>query len=139
MRELADAARIEAFMRGLADTAKRDGRVYFTGGTTAVLMGWRPTTVDVDARFVPEHDELLRAIPALKETLQLNVELASPPAPPPAPAYARRPRSRPIPRPAAPARPAPRRNTLPRRARSGPGRAAPRAPPRVWAPAPTRA
>jgi hypothetical protein len=65
-------------MRGLADAAERPARVYFTGGTTAVLMGWRPTTIDVDVRFVPERDDLLRAIPSLKESLRLNVELASP-------------------------------------------------------------
>jgi hypothetical protein len=65
-------------MHGLAGVASREGRVYFTGGATAVLQGWRPTSIDVDVRFVPEHDELFRAIPALKEELQLNVELASP-------------------------------------------------------------
>jgi len=78
VRELADAARIRALMRGLADAAKQPAHVYFTGGTTAVLMGWRPTTIDVDLRFVPDRDELLRAVPALKESLELNVELASP-------------------------------------------------------------
>lgn len=49
-----------------------------TGGATAVLHGWRATTVDVDVKFVPERDELFRAIQALKEDLQINVELASP-------------------------------------------------------------
>jgi hypothetical protein len=79
VRALADAARIRGFMQGLAQAASHEGRVYFTGGATAVLLGWRPTTIDVDVRFVPEHDELFRAVPALKEKLQLNVELASPP------------------------------------------------------------
>jgi hypothetical protein len=54
-------------------------RIYLTGGSTAVIEGWRETTVDVDLRFEPEADELLRAIPALKELLGVNVELASPP------------------------------------------------------------
>jgi hypothetical protein len=48
------------------------------GGATAVLMGWRSTTIDVDFVMRPEDDALLRAIPALKEELQINVELASP-------------------------------------------------------------
>lgn len=48
------------------------------GGTTAVLMGWRLSTVDVDLVMRPEDDALLRAIPALKNDLELNVELASP-------------------------------------------------------------
>lgn len=78
MRALADAGRIRRFMAGLADAARADARVYFTGGATAVLMGWRSSTIDVDLQLEPEHDSLLRAIPALKETLQVNVELASP-------------------------------------------------------------
>ena len=53
-------------------------RVYFTGGTTAVLMGWRDSTVDVDLRFEPEIDEFFRAIPEIKEKLQINIELAAP-------------------------------------------------------------
>jgi hypothetical protein len=52
--------------------------VFFTGGVTAVLLGWRPSTIDVDLKILPERDALLRAIPELKEALQLNVELASP-------------------------------------------------------------
>jgi Nucleotidyltransferase of unknown function (DUF6036) len=79
MRELADAARVRRLMRGLSEAADRETTVYFTGGASAVLLGWRATTIDVDLRFVPESDRLLRAIPNLKEELQINVELASPP------------------------------------------------------------
>jgi hypothetical protein len=78
MREVADLERIRRFMRRLGAEARRPARVYFTGGATAVLLGWRPSTIDVDLRLVPEHDELLRALPALKEDLRLNIELASP-------------------------------------------------------------
>lgn len=78
MRALADADRIRKFMQALAEDAREEGRVYFTGGATAVLSGWRPSTIDVDLKLVPEQDVLLRAIPRLKEQLQLNVELASP-------------------------------------------------------------
>ena len=53
--------------------------MYLTGGATAVLEGWRQSTIDVDLRFEPESDALLREIPALKESLGVNVELASPP------------------------------------------------------------
>jgi hypothetical protein len=42
-----------------------------------VLSGWRESTIDVDLKLVPEDDVLLRAIPELKESLRLNVELAS--------------------------------------------------------------
>lgn len=78
VRALADDHRIHRFMRALGEAAIADARVYFTGGATAVLHGWRATTIDVDIRIVPEHDALFRAIPRLKETLELNVELASP-------------------------------------------------------------
>jgi hypothetical protein len=78
MRAVADLERIRRFMRRLGAEARRPARVYFTGGATAVLLGWRPSTIDVDLRLVPEHDELLRALPALKEDLRLNIELASP-------------------------------------------------------------
>ena len=78
MRALARAATIRRFMDALAAAARAEGRVYFTGGATAGLSGWRDATIDVDLQLVPEHDALLRAIPALKDSLQINVELASP-------------------------------------------------------------
>jgi hypothetical protein len=52
--------------------------VYLTGGATAVLIGWRSSTIDVDLKIVPEHDHLFRAISRIKETLQINIELACP-------------------------------------------------------------
>jgi hypothetical protein len=65
-------------MTSLAEYTRLDGRVYFTGGVTALLMEWRSTTIDIDIKLVPEHDELFRALPALKESLEVNVELAAP-------------------------------------------------------------
>jgi len=56
---------------------------YLTGGSSAVMEGWRETTIEIDLRFEPESDELLRAMPLLKERLGINVELASPREPPP--------------------------------------------------------
>lgn len=78
MRGLADGGRIRRFMRELGKTAPDDTRVYFTGGATAVLHGWRDSTIDIDIRLVPERDAILRAIPRLKDALSVNVELASP-------------------------------------------------------------
>ena len=78
MRQLADALRIRQFMRELGRAAHRPARVYFTCGATAVLERWRASTIDVDLKLVPDDDALLRAIPELKESLQLNVELAAP-------------------------------------------------------------
>lgn len=65
-------------MREIGKKARHRSRVYFTGGTTAVLLGWRETTIDIDLRFDPEFDELFRALPVLKERLGINLELASP-------------------------------------------------------------
>ncbi len=79
MRDLTNREKIEQFMRVLGGRARHDARVYFTGGSTAVLQGWRDTTIDIDVRFIPELDELFRALPELKEKLRVNIELASPP------------------------------------------------------------
>jgi hypothetical protein len=78
MREIADLERIRRFMRAFGAEATVPARVYFTGGATAVLMGWRGSTIDVDIKVEPDTDELFRAIPRIKEDLRLNVELASP-------------------------------------------------------------
>jgi hypothetical protein len=78
VRELADAERIGRLLRALGREAVADGAAYLTGGATAVLLGWRETTIDVDVVFQPEQDEVLRAIPALKDELRVNVELVSP-------------------------------------------------------------
>ncbi|MEO7521105.1 MAG: DUF6036 family nucleotidyltransferase [Gemmatimonas sp.] len=78
MRELADKERIEAFVAALAREATTETDVFLVGGTSAVLIGWRATTMDVDLVMRPESDAMLRAIPALKERLRINVELASP-------------------------------------------------------------
>ncbi len=78
MREVADRDRIHGLMEAFGRAARSDVRVYLVGGATAVLVGWRATTIDVDFVMRPEDDAILRAIPALKETLQINLELASP-------------------------------------------------------------
>ncbi len=64
-------------MRAIGRAARGATRVYLTGGASAVLLGWRPATIDVDLKFAPERDELFRAIPELKLELGINVELAS--------------------------------------------------------------
>jgi hypothetical protein len=78
VRELATAGRINSFIEEVGRAASSPATMYLAGGATAVLLGWRETTIDVDIKLVPESDELLRAIPRLKEELKINVELASP-------------------------------------------------------------
>ena len=78
MRQVAEAERIRRFMTALGEAARDEARVYLTGGASAVLQGWRSTTLDVDIEIVPDRDDLLRALPSLKERLEINVELAAP-------------------------------------------------------------
>ena len=78
MRQPVDAQRVREFMRAFGREAGGDVRVYLTGGATAVLEGWRAATADIDLKIVPDHDRALQSIPALKERLSVNVELASP-------------------------------------------------------------
>ena len=61
MRELADAERILRFMRAAGAAAAHEGVCYLAGGSTAVLLGWRRATIDVDIALEPEQDELLRS------------------------------------------------------------------------------
>jgi hypothetical protein len=70
--------RIEAFMSAFARVATGEARVFLVGGTSAVLLGWRESTLDIDLAMRPESDAMMRAIPELKERLHLYVEFASP-------------------------------------------------------------
>jgi hypothetical protein len=70
--------RLQALLREIARTAPRNRsfRVYLVGGGTAVLMGWRASSVDAD--LFSEQDAVFRDIQAIKERLNVNVELARP-------------------------------------------------------------
>lgn len=52
MRQRLNEERLRAFMRGLAREATAEGRVYITGGGSAVLLGWRESTLDVDIKLL---------------------------------------------------------------------------------------
>jgi len=78
MRERLTAEKLHTFMREVASAAREVGRIYIAGGASAVLRGWRTSTLDVDIKIVPEHSRILDSIPRLKESLHINVELASP-------------------------------------------------------------
>lgn len=54
------------------------GRVYLTGGASAVLVGWRDLTVDVDLKLAPEPVRAFETIARAKEVLDMNIELAAP-------------------------------------------------------------
>jgi len=78
MREPLTADNLQVFMKALAASVTEPGRIYLVGGATAVLLGWRESTIDIDLKIIPESDEILRSLPGLKERLHLNIELASP-------------------------------------------------------------
>jgi hypothetical protein len=78
MRTETDLAKLKSFMLALGEQVRGGGRIYFTGGATAVLHGWRPMTIDIDLKPDPEPPGLFEALAALKDQLDINVELASP-------------------------------------------------------------
>lgn len=65
-------------MRRLGAAVSSEGRVYFTDGVSAVLMGWREMTIDVDLKAEPEPQGFFECLPRLKDDLDINIELASP-------------------------------------------------------------
>jgi hypothetical protein len=65
-------------MKELARRAPGRGpyRIFIVGGGTAVLSGWRDSTIGVDLHA--DSDEVFRDIQEIKQRLQLNVEFARP-------------------------------------------------------------
>ena len=77
MRQKVNLELLEEFMSAFARGVKSPTRVYLVGGATAVMFGWRESTIDIDLKLISETD-VLKTIPEIKESLQVNVELASP-------------------------------------------------------------
>jgi len=78
MRSSVDPQKIEQLMESLGKEARGSGCIYFTGGASALLIGWRSSTVDIDIRLDPEPSGIFQAIAKLKQELDINIELASP-------------------------------------------------------------
>ncbi|MGL5033361.1 MAG: DUF6036 family nucleotidyltransferase [Microcystaceae cyanobacterium] len=78
MRENVDTQKLKHLMQVLGKEAQGAGCIYFTGGASALLVGWRNSTVDVDLRLDPEPRGIFQAIAKLKQELNINIELASP-------------------------------------------------------------
>ncbi len=78
MREELTRERLILLMKELARTAPRRGpfRVYIIGGGTAVYLGWRRSSIDVD--LFCDQPAVFRDIQAIKERLNMNVEFARP-------------------------------------------------------------
>lgn len=78
MRPPVQLEKLLCLMEALGRRVKSPGRIYLTGGATALLHGWRPMTVDVDLKADPEPGGLFEAIAVLKDELAVNIELACP-------------------------------------------------------------
>ena len=78
MRKELTRERLRALMKELARTAPRRGswRVYLVGGGTAVLQGWRRSSIDAD--LFSDQDEVFWDIQGIKERLNVNIEFARP-------------------------------------------------------------
>jgi hypothetical protein len=78
MRSESDKRRIESFMVAIGERVRGSGRIYLTGGATAVLFGWRAMTIDIDLKADPEPVGFFETLAILKDELDVNVEMASP-------------------------------------------------------------
>jgi hypothetical protein len=78
MRRMVTVEAVQTFMEELASAARSPGKVYLTGGATALLLGFRQQTIDIDLKLDPEPAGVFETIAGLKNRLDVNVELASP-------------------------------------------------------------
>jgi hypothetical protein len=76
MREESDQYKVNDFIKTFPQFIRLTTKVYFTGGATAVLKNIRKSTIDVDVKFEPKHNQVFPAIKTLKESLNVNIELA---------------------------------------------------------------
>lgn len=77
-RPTSDADKVYQLMRRLGEEARGPGCVYLVGGASAVIYGWRGSTIDVDLKLDPEPAGAFDAIARAKEALDMNIELAAP-------------------------------------------------------------
>jgi hypothetical protein len=80
MRPNVGREQIESFLKNLGRTFRKPGRLYLVGGAALVHMGLRSGTtqdIDVEVRAANE-DKMLESIRQLKDTMNINIEIASP-------------------------------------------------------------
>ena len=78
MRDPLNPIKLQTLMEAFGKRIKTPGRIYLTGGATALLHGWRQMTIDVDLKADPEPSGFFEAIAILKDELSVNIELANP-------------------------------------------------------------
>lgn len=81
LRRPVDRLLIERFLRDVGEQYRRRARLFLVGGTTLVYEGLRQRTLDVDLAIEvanADHGDLLAALRAVRQALDINVEEASP-------------------------------------------------------------
>ncbi len=81
MREDVDRARVLQFLEALGASFRHPAKLVLSGGEAMVWRGLRAATRDIDVAYEVDpahHDEWQRAVVALKERLNVNVEEAQP-------------------------------------------------------------
>jgi hypothetical protein len=75
---LLTVAKLRMFFERLGASAHGPGACFITGGSSAILFGWRATAITVELKFDSEPAGVFDAIPTLKRELGINVKLACP-------------------------------------------------------------
>lgn len=78
MRRLVDLESLETLLRELGRHAEAPTQLFLVGGSSALLHGWRSSTIDVDMRLEPDSGGVARSIPEIKDRLAVSVEFVSP-------------------------------------------------------------
>lgn len=78
MRNPLNKERLVSLLKVLGEGWNSPGRIYVTGGATALLHGWREMTVDLDLKANPEPEHFFEVIAKAKDRESANIELASP-------------------------------------------------------------
>jgi len=74
MRPDVDCDRVLALLSAIGKRLRTAHTLYLVGGSSAVLVGWRLSTRDVDVRPEPDSDELLRVLYDLKNVLVTDLD-----------------------------------------------------------------
>ncbi len=72
MRRPVTAAHVEEFMKALGRGVTVPARIFFVGGATAVLLGWRDSTIDIDLKTIPDRERFCTTIFTLKRSRRLS-------------------------------------------------------------------
>lgn len=65
-------------MQQVGSSTQGPGRIYFVGGATALLLGIRDQTIDIDIKLDPEPKGIFEAIASMKNEMDINIELTAP-------------------------------------------------------------